>query len=282
MTDLQLEQVEGWRAVAAGWERQRDVLTSATAVLSQRMLERLAPRPGQKVLELAAGPGETGFLAAPLLRPGGSLLSTDAAPEMVEVARRRADELGLNNVSFAVEDAAALSLADDAFDAVLCRFGLMLVPAMDRAAAETARVLRPGGRAVFAVWASPALNPWITTAAKAALELGLLEPPEDDAPGPFRLADDARLRAVLGGGGLTVTTVEDVMVDWRARSLVEWWETVLDTSRVMSTLLAGLSPDRQSALRQRSEELLSEYVESDGSLVAPGVARIAVAEAPES
>ena len=82
-------------------------------------------------------------------------MSTDVAPEMVDAARRRAAELGLEHVSFAVEDAASLSFEDDAFDGLLCRWGLMLVPDMDAVAAEMRRVVRPGGRIAVAVWASP-------------------------------------------------------------------------------------------------------------------------------
>ena len=110
------------------------------------MIELLEPVPGQRILDLAAGPGETGFIVLPLIQPGGELLSTDAAPEMVEVARRRAATLGLDGVEFAVEDAARLTLPDDSVDGIICRFGLMLVPDMESAAAEIARVLRPGGR----------------------------------------------------------------------------------------------------------------------------------------
>jgi ubiquinone/menaquinone biosynthesis C-methylase UbiE len=135
------------------------------------MIELLEARPGQRVLEVAAGPGEVGFTLLPRLEPDGELISTDAAPEMVEAARRRADELGLVGVRFAVEDAASISLADDSVDAVLCRFGIMLVPDMEQGAAEIARVTRPGGRVVLAVWASPQVNPWITASGRAALEL---------------------------------------------------------------------------------------------------------------
>ena len=157
--DVAAQQIEGWRSVAAGWERQRDLLARATATLSQRMVELLEPRPGQTILEVAAGPGAAGFELLPRIQPGGTLISTDAAPEMVDVARREAAARGLGGVTFAVEDAAALSLADDSVDAVLCRWGLMLVPAMERAAAEMARVTRPGGRVVLAVVGEPLQEP---------------------------------------------------------------------------------------------------------------------------
>jgi len=244
------------------------------------MIELLDPQPGQRVLELAAGPGEVGFLALPRLLPGGELISTDVAPEMVEAARRRASALGLEGVRFAVEDAVALSLARDSVDAVLCRFGIMLVDDMERAAAEMARVTRPGGRVVLAVWADPRLNPWITASGRAALELGLTEPPDPDAPGPFRLADPERLRQVVASGWLAIECIEEVEVTWTAASLEEWWETTTDTSRMLALLLAGLSAEQVTALRDRAELLLEEYVAPDGSVAVPGLARIVVATAP--
>jgi SAM-dependent methyltransferase len=241
------------------------------------MVDLLAPEPGQRILELAAGPGETGFLVVARVQPGGELLSTDAVPEMVEAARRRALELGLTGVRFGVEDAAELTLADNAVDGILCRFGLMLVPDMKGMTGEIARVLRPGGRAVLAVWAGSLLNPWITAAGRAALALGYSEPPDLEAPGPFRLADLEQLRSVVLAGGLAIEHVEDVPVTWFAASLDEWWETTCDTSRMLADLLGRLSDSQTAALRQEATGLLREYLAADGSLSVPGLARILVA-----
>ena len=243
------------------------------------MVELLDPAPGQRILELAAGPGETGFMAVPRIRPGGELLSTDAAPgdgRGRQASRGRARARG--RVRFAVEDAASLSLPDDTVDGILCRFGLMLVPEMERAAAEMARVLRPGGRAVLAVWASTRLNPWMTAPGRAANDLGLIDPPDHDAPGPFRLSDPERLREVVESGGLTVTRLEEVPVHWRAASLDEWWEATRDTSRMLSLLLERLDPGQVTALRQLAEQHLAEYVAADGSLAVGGTARVVAAE----
>ena len=245
--------------------------------MSERLVELLRPAPGQTVLELAAGPGDTGFLALPHLLPGGHLVSTDVAPEMVAAATRRAAELGLADVSFAVEDAASLSFGDAAFDGVLCRWGLMLVPDLDAAASELARVLRPGGRAALAVWASAEANDWMTASGRAALELGLMERPDPEAPGPFRLAREGLLEAVLERGGLEVETVEDVPMTWRAPSLGAWWEISTDMSRMLSTLLQRLSPDEAAAVRRGAESRLAPHLQPDGSLAVPSLARVALA-----
>ena len=185
--------------VAAGWERRRALFWDATRPLSERMVELLDPQPGETILELAAGPGDTGFLAAGLLGADGRLLSTDAAEEMVAVARRRASELGVTNAEFRVLDAAAIDLADESVDGVLCRFGLMLVDDPGRGFAEVRRVLRPGRVASIAVWAEPARNEWMTAAGRSAVELGLMELPDPDAPGPFRLSDPALLESFVAG-----------------------------------------------------------------------------------
>ncbi len=237
----------------------------------------LDPAPGETVLELAAGPGDTGFIAAERLGSSGLLLSSDVAPEMVDAARRRAAELGVENVEFRVEDASAISLADAAVDGVICRFGVMLVPDPARALSEIARVLRPNGRAVLAVWASSDENDWMTAAGRSALELGFSERPDPKAPGPFRLADPDELRALVAGAGLRVESLEDVRIVWRAPSLDGWWENVRDLSRMLATLLERLTPEEGKAVRAGAEQRLEKYVAADGSVEVPGLARVLLA-----
>lgn len=248
--------------------------------MSERLVSLLDPTPGETILELAAGPGDTGFLALPRLLPGGHLLTTDVAPEMLDAARRRAAELGLDDVSFAVEDAASLTLADASVDGVLCRWGLMLVPDLDGAASEVARVLRPGGRAAVAVWADPAENEWMTASGRSALELGLMERPDPDAPGPFRLSGDGRLVALLEGAGLEVKVVEDLPLTWRAPTLAAWWDITRDMSRMLALLLQRLTPAEAEAVRRGAERRLARYVQPDGSLAVPSLTRVALATRP--
>ena len=207
----------------------------------------------------------------------GRLVTSDAAPQMVEAARRRAAELGLGGVEFRVLDAADLDLPDASVDAVLLRFGLMLVPEPAAALAELRRVLRPGGRAALAVWAAASENEWMTATGRAALELGLMPRPDPDAPGPFRLADREALVRLVEGAGLRVAAAEEVPLEWRAASLEEWWEIVRDMSQLLSGLLASSPPETGAALRARAFELLAPHVQPDGSLRVPGLARALLA-----
>ncbi len=275
--DARQTQLEAWRAVAGGWERRREVVWEATRAVSARLVELLAPTPGQSVVEVAAGPGDTGLLASPLLLPGGRLVSTDGVPDMVAAARRRAAELGAENVEFAVADAAELPFADASFDGGLCRFGVMLIPDCVSAARELGRVVRPAGRIAVAVWAEGERNQWMTVIGRAALRLGLIDRPDPEAPGPFRLAAPGRLRSVLEQAGLDVQHEEEVAVTWRARSLDEWWSITLDTSRMLSLLVERLDVADIERIRQASSERLAPYLADDGSVAVPGVARVALA-----
>ena len=157
---------------------------------------------------------------------------------------------------------------------------MMLVPDPARALAEIARVLRPGGRAALAVWASAEANDWMTAAGRSAVELGLMERPDPAAPGPFRLADPNELRRLVTEAGLRVETLEAVPLLWRAASLDEWWNAVRDLSRMLTTLVERLTPDDVQAVRDGADRRLAQYVTEDGSLEVPGLAQVVLAVRP--
>ena len=134
-----------WGAVASGWYAQREELWKASRPVSEWLVRRLDPKPGDTVLELAAGLADTGLLAAPLVGESGRVIVTDFTPEMVSAARRRAGELGVQNAEFRVLDAERMDLKTDIVDGVLCRWAYMLMIDPPAAFVETRRVLRPGG-----------------------------------------------------------------------------------------------------------------------------------------
>ena len=202
---------ERWGGAAAGWERRRAAMQASAAVVSSWLVDHVDPQPGQTILELAAGPGDTGLMAAELVTPAGKLISTDASEEMVEVARRRAEELGLTNVEFKVMDGEWIDLRTATVDGVLCRWGYMLMLDPEASLRETRRVLKPGGRVALAAWAAPELNPQMTLAPSTLVELGLTEPPPADEPGPFAFAREGRIEELLDVAGFErVTTKQKV------------------------------------------------------------------------
>src|SRR5919199_5972397 len=159
------ESRERWEAAAAGWAQEREAFQRDTVVVSQWLLDAAHLQPGHTVLELAAGPGDLGLMAAELVAPDGKAIITDAADAMLEVARARAQELGTANVEIRQMEAEWIDLPAASVDAVLCRWGYMLLADPEAALRETRRVLKPGGRVALAAWAGPEENPWIALAA---------------------------------------------------------------------------------------------------------------------
>ena len=268
--------LENWQTMAAGWERRRAELEKVTRPVSELMVQALDPQPGDTVLELAAGPGDTGFLAATLLGEEGRLISSDFSSEMVEVARRRAAELGLENVEHRVIDAEEIRLDDDSVDGVLCRFGFMLMPDPEAALTETRRVLRPGGRLAVAVWGQAERNPWISIAGRLLAELGLAPRPQPGEPGMFVLADEERLRGLLEGAGFAVERVEDVPVLFVFADVDDYIAGSRETGGMFSRTWRDASDDDREAIRTGLAERFAPFA-VDGGYELPGVAVVAAA-----
>jgi SAM-dependent methyltransferase len=263
--------LENWQTMASGWERRRADIEKGSRPVSEWMVEALDPQPGGTVLELAAGPGDVGYVAAQRLGDEGRLISSDFSSEMVEVARRRAAELGLENVEHRVIDAESIELEDDSVDGVLCRFAYMLMPNPEAALAETRRVLRPGGRLALAVWSTPERNPWISVGGRILGGLGLAPPPQPGEPGMFVLADESRLRSLLEGAGFTVERVEELPVLLHYRGVDEYIASARDTGGMFARIWNAASDEEHEAI---GAKLLEGFVPFaiDGGYELPGVA----------
>src|ERR1017187_3403714 len=144
--------LQSWEEAASGWTRQQETMREFGAPVSHWLIDAIVPQPGQRVLELAAGLGETGLLAAELVAPIGGAIISDQAEGMIAGARERAAALGLSNIEFQVLNAEWIDLPVASVDAVLCRWGYMLMADPATALSETRRVLRPGGRGALAAW----------------------------------------------------------------------------------------------------------------------------------
>jgi len=263
-------------AVAPGWERWRARLEATAAPVREWLIRALAPRPGDTVLELAAGVGDTGLEAAAMVGERGRLISTDVSPAMVAAARRRGGELEVRNADYLAMDAEHLELDSDSVDGVLCRFGLMLMADPAAALSETRRVLRPGGRVALAVWSAPERNPWLSICARLVVERGHMPPPEPSAPGPFSLASEERVRALLEAAGLEVTRTDEAHVRAPFSDVDEYLRYTADTAGPMALVLRGLTDGERLALRGRLEAAFAPFV-VDGGYVLPGVALTAAA-----
>jgi SAM-dependent methyltransferase len=271
--------LEQWAGSAPGWGARAVQLQETLAPVSMWMVEAIDPQPGQTVLELAAGPGETGFLAAELVRPGGMLICSDFAEPMLEVARARSAELGLDNVEFRRLDAESLDLDAASVDGVLCRYGYMLMADPETALRETRRVLRPGGRMALAAWASADENPWASIAGKVVRDrLGAPEP-DPAAPGMFAFGLPGRLEGLLAGTGFAGVRVEPYDLTFTYPSFEEWWAITHDLSKPLADMVDAMEPGDREATLNAIREAFAPFTAADGTLVFPARAVLGAASA---
>jgi ubiquinone/menaquinone biosynthesis C-methylase UbiE len=270
---------ESWDASAAGWARQQAAWRSASTHVSAWMVDALALAPGMRVLELAAGAGETGFLAAALIGPGGTLITSDGSEPMLEIARGRAGELGLANVEFKLLDGEWIDLPLASVDAVLCRWGYMLMADPGAALRETRRVLRSGGRVALAVWDAASANQWLTIPMAVLVEHGLLEPPDAAEPGPFALGDAGLLAEMLADAGFTEIAIERLAMPIGAQDFDSWWASHLDRSERSRTAFARADESQTEAIEAQLAQRLKPFTDASGALEVPGCTLVASASA---
>jgi SAM-dependent methyltransferase len=276
---LRSEIAERWERASEGWGIQRATFQAAAEPVSQWLVERVDPQPGLRMLELAAGPGDTGLRAAELLRPMGTMIITDQSEGMVEVARARAAELGISNVEFQVMDAEWIDLPTADVDGVLCRWGYMLMADPGAALRETRRVLKPGGTVALAAWSGPEDNAWSSVPNQELVRMGAAEPPDPSAPGQFAWRDPAVIADALEEAGFVLAEIDHVDFTFRFPSLDDWWDAGLDLSPGMRDAVTRLTPAQRDEVRDAIDARLAEWVAADGSVTLPARTHVAAASA---
>ncbi|MGH2843475.1 MAG: class I SAM-dependent methyltransferase [Solirubrobacteraceae bacterium] len=204
---------------AAVWPKREKLTTAVTGVL----LERVAPTPGESVLDIGSGGGVAALAVARLIGTG-TVVGADISAPLHELARGRADQENLANVSFVVADVQNETVPGGPFNVAISQFGVMFFDAPERAFANIRRQLVRGGRLGFACWRAAEFNRWFIGPALA----GLVPPPPPPQPGraathPFSLADPDHTAAILGAAGwreitrtshdLVVAVEHDAIVD---------------------------------------------------------------------
>jgi SAM-dependent methyltransferase len=274
--------LQSWEEAASGWTRQQEAMRDLGAPVSHWMLEAVAPQPGERVLELAAGLGETGMLAAELVAPIGGVVISDQAEAMLAPARERALALNLSNLEFQVLNAEWIDLPVASVDVVICRWGYMLMADPPAALRETRRVLRPGGRVALAVWDSIERNPWALLPTQELAERDSKagrEGADSGAPGPFALGSAERVGELLEQAGFAECRVQALDLHRRHASFEQFWDATLDLSRGFHDAILDRPEPEIAEIHEALAERFAPYTAADGSLEIPARTLVASASA---
>lgn len=257
-----------WDRAAEPWDRWFEWYTQALQPLSEWSCDAAGVTAGSRVLDIACGTGEPALTAARRVGPLGDVLATDIAPSMVVVAQRRANQLGMANIRFAVMDAEALDVHEHSFDCCTFACGLMFCPQPAKAVAGVRRALRAGGRYAISVWDEPRLNPFGSVFSAAVAEVFATALPQAGAPGPFRLARTDDLATVLREGGLTSFEIESRPMTFSYASVDEYIAITSDFACGLKPKFEAASADERRQFEATLQRLLEPYVR-DGTVQMP-------------
>jgi SAM-dependent methyltransferase len=209
MSEANSEQQVFWNQAGPVWVAYQERLDRQIGPHGERALAALAAVPGERVLDIGCGCGDSSLALAERVAPGGHVLGLDLSEPMLARARERAAIAGLSNLSFRAADAQTDALGPASLDAAFSRFGVMFFADPVAAFRNVRTALRPGGRLAFVCWRPVAENDWVLVPmAAAAPYLSLPPPAAPGAPGPVSVGAAERVRGILEAAGFEGIRIE--------------------------------------------------------------------------
>jgi ubiquinone/menaquinone biosynthesis C-methylase UbiE len=263
------QQREGWDKVADAWKQWWAVFESGGQTASDRLVELARIQGGERVLDVGTGIGEPAVTAARRVGARGRVIATDLSTQMLAIARGRAADLKLENVQFRIMDAEAPDLPERSFDAILCRWALMLFPEPETTLSALRHLLVPGGSLAVAVWGEAAKVPIISLRIQAMVGVLGLAPPPAGTPGPFRLADPRDLESMFTRTGFTGVRSERLTAVFDFDSVETFTRFQREVGGPRVPTLADQTAERQAEFWQAVADGVRPYADATGRVQLP-------------
>ncbi len=253
MNNLSPDQIpEKWGDIASAYSNAFETLTSQFA---DDAISRLSPKPGESVLDVAAGTGAFGLAVA---RLGADVLATDFAQGMVDHMQQRIDKDFIHNVKTQVMDGQALDVADDTYDICASIVGLIFFPDIDKGFTELKRVLKPGGRCAVVCWDHPE-NFDMMKLLKKSIETAV---PDFDMPKQTpvwaRMVGEQQLKEKFQQAGFSDIEVDTLDGQLTLDSVEDFWSIFISSSPPMISLFSALGEENTKRAGQVFVELATE------------------------
>ena len=210
-----------------------------------RLVQHLAPRPGDRILDVATGTGHVALAVARAVQPDGRVQAIDLSPRMLDRAFINLQRAGLSNVDLHEMDASRPDFASHSFDALTCSFGLFFLPDMLSALREWRRVLRPGGRLLLTSFTQNAFMPLAARFLDRLAAFGVDTREERWR----RLAEPAECEDLLRTAGFTDVQITTEQLGFHLDGPEDWW-TIIQSSGYRG-LLDALDEDARTPFREQ-------------------------------
>jgi SAM-dependent methyltransferase len=281
-TEPTKDSLRDWRESAPYWAKHADTVRSMFAPITTALIEASGIKHGHLVLDVAGGAGEPSIAISESVGASGSIVCSDAVSQMVATARNETRRAGVSNMGFAQCVGESLPFADNSFDTVVCRLGVMLFPDPGSAIKEMLRVVKPGGSISVAVWRHQKSNPFFHVVADVVSRYVEPAPEDPDAPGAFRFAESGKLARLFRECG--ADRVTERVLDFEMEAPItpkQFWELRTELSDSLRGKVASLSSEQVKRVADEVEEAGQPFY-SAGRMRFPGQVLIVTATANNS
>ncbi len=256
-----------WNEAAAGWKIWWPIIDKAGKPVSLKLAELCKLKPGDKVLDLATGPGEPALTAAQIVGEKGFVLGVDASSQMLAFAKNRTQSLNLKNIEFKECNLQTYHYESAPIDAVLCRWGLMFIQDLRPFLTHIRSILKKGGMAAFAVWSTPEKVPMMSLGMEEIQKkYGKIERPPG-SPDPGKLADPLILKEALHESGFVKIQWEKMLVEYEWDSAEAFTQFRYDISPPFRTIFSGKPEEMKKEILNTLTEAARSHARQDGKLV---------------
>ncbi len=246
--EIRETQRQMWNKFSSGWKKCDSFTMDWLRPVGEKLLELAVLKDDYILLDVATGTGEPGLTAAEKLKHG-RVIGTDLAEEMIRIAEEKANERGVTNYETRVCDASELPFANDYFDAIVCRFGIMFFPDTLTGLKELVRVLKPRRRIAISAWAQPEKNPWATNIGEIVNSMLQIPAPHPDAPNIFRCSEPGTLTSLLNQAGLD--DVKEIEISGKVTfdTPENYWEFMTNVAAPIIMALAKADEEMREKVR---------------------------------
>ncbi len=266
LTEISDQQRKTWNTFSPGWKKWDTYNMNFLQPMGDAIISFLDIQENDIVLDIASGTGEPGLTIAGLAAKG-SVTALDISEKMLETAKEKANQQGINNFQIQQGDACEMSFKEASFDKISCRMGFMFFPDMQLAANEMYRVLKPGGKMATSVWFNQSKNSWISSVMSVISKNITMPAPTPGAPGMFRCAQPEMMKTILQKAGFTNIKEQEINGKAYYQDFQAYWKQMNEIAAPVVNAFSKADEATKEKVKAELQQVVKPFITDDGLLL---------------